>query len=166
MVIEGGDGGAGGFASAVGTATTEATNAADAPSSHRVLPDNFFAPFERCVPGLIRRDPSFLGGVGPPGRAFTRPPPDEQGHPPPTGGCVVQQTPNTGRCKLVGARPERVPGAAHADCQAYEAAADAAAAERRAVADVDRSVCARRRHCGCARPPRRTGGRRGGGRRG
>src|SRR5204862_2566821 len=40
-------GGGGSLASAVGITTSEATNAASAPSSHRVLPDNFFAPFER-----------------------------------------------------------------------------------------------------------------------
>jgi hypothetical protein len=45
MVIEGGFGGS--LASAVGMTTSEATNAASAPSSHRVLPDNFVAPFER-----------------------------------------------------------------------------------------------------------------------
>src|SRR2546423_15698051 len=123
MVIEGGDGGAGGFASAVGTATTEATNAADAPSSHRVLPDNFFAPFERCVPGLMRRDPSFLGGVGQPGRGLNRPLEESDVHPPPKGRGVVPQTPHTRRCKLVGARPERVPSAPPPQFPTHEGAA-------------------------------------------
>src|SRR2546423_12961298 len=113
MVIEGGDGGAGGFASAVGTATTEATNAADAPSSHRVLPDNFFAPFERCVPGLMRRDPSFLGGVGQPGGALTRPLEESDVHRPPKGRGGGQQTAHTRRRQVVGAGAAGGPGAAH-----------------------------------------------------